>query len=75
MSNSYSASDRAARPRPARVRSARIARFKTDVAYVLAEVEAVLVALPNRVVVTPSGMTTVKDIAGHVQRLLRRCGV
>ena len=56
----------------ARTRRAQQAELTADIATVLGEVEAVLVALPSSVVTTPSGPTTVKDVAGHVQRLLRR---
>jgi hypothetical protein len=59
----------------ARARRAQQAELKADIAYVLAEAEAVLVALPNQVVTTPSGTTTVKDVTGHVTRVLRRLSV
>lgn len=59
----------------ARTRRAQQAELKADIAFVLGEVEAVLVALPNTVVRTPTGATTVTDVTGHVQRLLRRMAV
>lgn len=46
----------------ARTRRAQQAELKADITYVLGEVEAVLATMPNRVVVTPSGATTVKDV-------------
>lgn len=56
----------------ARTRRAQQADLTADIAFVLREVEAVLVALPNTVVRTPTGATTVTEVTGHVQRLLRR---
>lgn len=59
----------------ARARRAQQAELKADIAYVLGEAAAVLAALPNDVLTTPSGPTTVKDVTGHVQRLQRRLSV
>ena len=56
----------------ARSRRAQLAELKADIAYVLADAEAVLISLPNRVVTTPRGITTVKDVTGHIQRLVHR---
>jgi hypothetical protein len=43
-----------------------------DLAYVLEEAHAPLGSVPNIVVRTPTGLTTIKDIAGHAARLLHR---
>lgn len=56
----------------ARLRRARHAQLMADIAYLLEEVRAALAAMPNIVVRTPSGPTTVKDVAGHAARLLHR---
>lgn len=66
----YDANSRARKR--ARTRRAQQAALRADIACVLGEVEAVLAALPIYIVRTPSGGTTVKDVAGHVQQLLRR---
>ncbi len=56
----------------ARTRRARHAQLMADIAYVLTEAHAVLSIIPNTVVRTPSGPTTITDIKGHVARLLHR---
>lgn len=48
----------------ARTRRARQAELMADMAYVLEEAEAVLVAIPNAAVTTATGPATVKDVAG-----------
>ena len=58
--------------RAARMQRARRAELLADVAYVLEEAHAVLAMMPDYVVRTPTGPTTVKDIAGHLARVLRR---
>jgi hypothetical protein len=66
--------ERAAQRRNAHARSrnrARDAQLMADIAHVLEEAHAALSSLPNAVVRTPSGPTTVKDITGQVGRLLQ----
>ena len=64
-------SARARSRKRARARRARHAQRMADIAYVLDEAHAALGSMPNAVVRTPSGTTTVKDIAGQVGRLLQ----
>lgn len=62
--------DASARSRKqARARRARRAQLLADIRYVLDEAHAALIALPNRVVRTPCGPTTLADITGHIARL------
>jgi hypothetical protein len=69
----YDANSRARKR--ARARRAQQTELKADIANVLADIEAVLVALPNQIATTPTGATTLKDVTGHVKRLLHHLSV
>lgn len=56
----------------ARTRHARHAQLMTDIAHVLAEAHAVLSIMPDAVVRTPRGPTSVAAMTGHVAHLLHR---
>ncbi len=56
----------------ARARRARHAQLMADIADVLSAADAALGGLPNGVVRTPTGPTTLKDITGHIARLQGR---